>query len=112
MIGETIKKMRENQDITQQELADRLSLSRSALSLYEINAREPDLATLAKFADYFGVSIDYLIGREKPSPNEEGFSRNTLEFANLFDQLNEDTQKKLLELARLYLSVPENLKDK
>lgn len=58
-----IASLRDKQGYTQEELADRLGISRAALSHYEKNRREPDFETLAKLADLFKVTIDYLIGR-------------------------------------------------
>lgn len=63
MVGERLKSLRESEGLTQQELADRLQITRSALSLYETNKREPDNETIRKFADFFEVTTDYLLGR-------------------------------------------------
>lgn len=61
--GETLKSLRRNKKITQTELADALEVSRSALSLYELNLREPDFKFLQKVANYFKVSLDFLLGQ-------------------------------------------------
>jgi len=60
----TLKKLRKSHNMTQDELAEMLSLSRSAISLYETGRREPDYSILTKLADIFDVSVDYLLGRE------------------------------------------------
>ncbi len=55
------------------DLAKILNLSESTISLYERNLHQPEFATLKKIADYFNVSIDYLLGRsnaEKPAEPE------------------------------------------
>ncbi|WP_438448544.1 helix-turn-helix transcriptional regulator [Gorillibacterium sp. sgz5001074] len=49
--------------LTQEEVAKKLELSRAALSHYETNRREPDFQTIRKCADYYGVTIDYILGR-------------------------------------------------
>ncbi len=49
--------------LTQAELADAIGVERSTLSNYEKGRREPDYATLNMFADHFGVSTDFLLGR-------------------------------------------------
>ncbi|TZE82596.1 helix-turn-helix domain-containing protein [Calorimonas adulescens] len=64
MFGDVLHRLRKEKHLTQRELADKLSISRSALSLYESNKREPDFATLKKIADFFNVSLDYLLDRE------------------------------------------------
>lgn len=48
---------------TQQEMADKLNISRSTIGMYETGAREPDYNTLELIADFFNVDIDYLLGR-------------------------------------------------
>jgi transcriptional regulator with XRE-family HTH domain len=71
--GQRIAKLRENQKLTQGELADQLEITRASLSHYETGRREPDYAVLNKIADFFHVSIDYLIGRTEdlqPTVNE------------------------------------------
>ncbi|MCX7746908.1 MAG: helix-turn-helix domain-containing protein [Clostridia bacterium] len=61
--GERLKLLREEKGKTQQEIAELLGLSRSALSKYEHNDREPDRQAVAMLTDYFDVSVDYLFGR-------------------------------------------------
>lgn len=69
MIGERIKNLRLNLGYKQEELAEKLSISRSSLSLYEIDKRDPDSVTSIKIADFFNVSLDYLNGRtDEPTP--------------------------------------------
>lgn len=63
MIGKRIAELRKEKGMTQEELAKALNITRSALSLYEIGKRDPDTETVKKLADFFGVSIDYLMGK-------------------------------------------------
>ncbi|MFF2091697.1 helix-turn-helix domain-containing protein [Paenibacillus sp. NPDC058174] len=62
-IGNRIAQLRDEKRWTQEQTAAKLGISRAALSHYEKNRREPDSETLAKFADLYQVSIDYLVGR-------------------------------------------------
>ncbi|MCZ8519302.1 MULTISPECIES: helix-turn-helix domain-containing protein [Paenibacillus] len=62
-IGNRIALLREKQAMTQEELSLKLDISRASLSHYEKNRREPDYDTLLKIANFFKVSIDYLLGR-------------------------------------------------
>lgn len=63
MIGNNIRKLRQKYELTQEELANRLGVSRGALSNHEKEKREPDIGLLIKMADTFKVSIDELVGR-------------------------------------------------
>lgn len=56
--------LREERRLTQKELAEKLGFSPSTISMYETGKREPDFETLEVIADYFNVSMDYLIGKE------------------------------------------------
>ena len=58
-----LKKLRKERNISQLKLALDLNLNQNAISRYENLEREADYQTLIKFADYFQVSIDYLLGR-------------------------------------------------
>ena len=56
--------------ISQLKLALDLNMNQNSISRYETGEREADYETLMKFADYFGVSLDYLFGRtDKPETN-------------------------------------------
>lgn len=58
-----LKELRKKRGISQLKLAMDLSMNQNSISRYENGAREADYATLIKFADYFHVSIDYLLER-------------------------------------------------
>lgn len=74
LIGNTLKKLRTEKGNTQQEIAEYLGIARGTYAHYEINKRRPDYEIIQKLADYFNVSVDYLLGRETPqatsSPDE------------------------------------------
>lgn len=55
--------LREQKGLTQQQLADKLQITRQSLSLYEKAERTINIELLAKIADFFNVSTDYLMGR-------------------------------------------------
>lgn len=63
MFSKRIERLREKEKITQKDLAVKLGIARTTYSGYENGAREPDLETLKKIADYFEVSTDFLVGR-------------------------------------------------
>lgn len=58
-----LKKLRKMKKISQLKLAMDLNMNQNTISRYENLEREADYETLIKLADYFGVSIDYLLGR-------------------------------------------------
>lgn len=58
-----LKDIRKARGVSQYQLAEDLQLNQSNISRYETGEREADYETLIMFADYFGVSLDYLLGR-------------------------------------------------
>lgn len=58
-----LKELRETRKISQLKLAIDLNMNQNSISRYETGEREADYKTLLRFADYFGVSLDYLFGR-------------------------------------------------
>lgn len=58
-----LKQLRKEKNITQLKLAMDLGLNQNTISRYETGEREADYKTLIMFADYFDVSVDYLLER-------------------------------------------------
>ena len=63
--GKKLRELRKEGNVGQKELAGYLNVSISTISNYENNVHSPDLDTLCKLADFFQVSIDYLMDRTK-----------------------------------------------
>lgn len=63
MLSNRLKELRHEKNVLQKDIAKKLNISTSAYGFYEQGKRTPDLATLESLADYFNVSIDYLLGR-------------------------------------------------
>lgn len=64
-----LKEIRLKHQKQQQEIADYLGINRVSYARYESGERQPDFQTVAKIADYFNVSVDYLLGRtDDPHP--------------------------------------------
>lgn len=62
-IGDRLRLLLEERDMTQGELANKLSVVHSTISHYCADKRIPDAKTLKRLADFFDVSVDYLLGR-------------------------------------------------
>lgn len=70
MIGKRIAALRSKSKLTQAEFAQKLGVSRSALSLWEQGRRKVDQDLLIVIANFFGVTTDTLLGRDAIPPNE------------------------------------------
>jgi transcriptional regulator with XRE-family HTH domain len=64
-LGEKIRFHRRKLNLTQDELAEKVGISKSAISYYEDDKREPKFFAVICLADVLGVSLDYLAGKEK-----------------------------------------------
>lgn len=62
-IGERLKLLLDERDMTQGDLAKELSVVHATVSHYCSDKRIPDAKTLERLADFFAVSVDYLLGR-------------------------------------------------
>ena len=65
MIGKRLKELRQQKGLTQPELAKRLNISVSSIGMYETDAREPSDEIKTKIADFFNVTVDYLLGIDR-----------------------------------------------
>lgn len=63
-VSTRLKQLRTERQLTQTQIADRVGITRSALSAYENETRYPSYDILVKLAYLFGVSTDYLLGKE------------------------------------------------
>ena len=59
-----LKNLRKDKNLTQKQVATELNIATPTYNHYESGRYEPDLKTITKLADYFGCSIDYLLGHQ------------------------------------------------
>jgi len=67
-----IRQIRKEHKLTMKELGEIIGVAESTISMYETGNREPDLNTLSQIADYFNVTVDYLLGRDLPANTRQG----------------------------------------
>lgn len=110
MFGERIKELRKQKGLSQEELGQYFSISGPAVSKWESGNSEPDNVTLLKLSDFFGVSVDYILGKD--SENKEIEVLKQLLIRNGFMKSNEDlTYEELDRLMKFINSNKEFLKD-
>lgn len=96
-----LRELREKRGLTLEQVAEGVGLRNQYISNYELGKRRPDYDTLCKLADYFGVSVDYLLGREwenEPSGKNTGGPEE--EFMRLFKSLSPEAQERELAYLR------------
>lgn len=84
MFSSKLVKLRKERKMTQQQLADILHISRATYAQYEIGRRNPDYQTLTLLTDFFGVTTDYLLTKDK-SPISFPTEGNTIRPTKILD---------------------------
>lgn len=75
--GERLRSLRNERKLHQSQFADIFGLSSSAIGSYERNEREPAYRQLIEFANYYNVSLDYLLGRTDERLTVEDYAKQT-----------------------------------
>lgn len=84
-LGSRLKKLRIEKNISQQELANYLSISRQAISNWETDRTQPNIETLIKLCNYYNISIDSMFSEaEKKEFNTNIKPKNNLSKQELF----------------------------
>mgnify|MGYP003571381085 CR=1 FL=1 len=94
-LGRSLRSLRENAKLTQEQLAKAIGISRSSLNNYENNFRRPSFETLESYADYFHTDMNSLLG------GTSALSETDETILDLFRSLNSEGQHKLLDYALL-----------
>ena len=77
---ERLVKLRKELNLTQEEFAQRIGYTRTAISAWEIGRNEPSNADTVKIADFFGVSTDYLLGKSDSRNNTSNIDESDKKF--------------------------------
>lgn len=99
MIGTVLKELRQSKNYTIAQLCDSIGMNPNTYAKYERGERDVSTEILSKFADFYGVSADYLLGRETGEPEP-------------IDQLERQFNMSALEKEILdnYLSLPKDMR--
>ena len=71
MFSQILKKLRRRRGIRQIDVANAIGTDQRQISKWETGNLEPDLRSLCLLADFFGVSVDYLVGHVTPQPEDD-----------------------------------------
>ena len=100
--GEMLSELRQDKKITQEQLGNAIFVTAGTVSNYENNVHLPDVEKLVLLADYFDVTVDYLLGRSQWNLSPQIFQEmiapdKTLgDFVEMFSKLSEDRKRALL----------------
>ena len=95
-----LAELRKSRNLSQKELAQKLTSSQNTISNWETGKREPDFETTIMLADYFDVTTDYLLGNEQKNKPVTERDKLTSENIDLFEQLPTDKKQQALDYLR------------
>ncbi|WP_254450313.1 helix-turn-helix domain-containing protein [Cohnella herbarum] len=90
MFPQKLRELRKEKRLTAKQFGEKFTLAESTISGYETGARTPDMETIEKFANFFEVSVDYLMGRTdaRSTTSKSGSNHNVdPEIIELLDKL-------------------------
>ena len=99
--GDVLRELLEDQKITQKQLAKDLNVAPSTLGNYIRNIREPDFEILKTFADYFDVSIDYLLDHKHKG--KESLTREEQTLLHIFRSLSIEQKEIYIEQGKVFM---------
>lgn len=91
MLGDKIKNLRKGMHLTQEQLCEKIGIAQSTLGMIESNKREAGKKTLLKIADFFGVTVDYLLSDNETELNAKDKQSITKDLKILMDEFREGT---------------------
>lgn len=105
-LGDRIKQLRKEKDLTQEEMADQLSLNRATISNWEIDRASPDAKTIIQLADFFNVTVDYLMGiSDSPQTNFSPKADKLLKAISLAEELPEEKITELADILEVFIDL-------
>lgn len=87
MLSEKLRELRKKCRLTQAQLAEKLSLSPSTIGMYEQGRRLPDIETLQKIAEFFGVSLEFFLIKEDNNKNNQKYFEKQKDVARIIEDL-------------------------
>lgn len=91
MLGDKIKKLRKEMKLTQKQLGKAVGLSTSSIGMLESNQNGASSDKLREIADFFGVTVDYLLSDNETGLNEKDKKSITKDLKVLMDEFREGT---------------------
>lgn len=99
MFGDRLKELRKNNNLTQEDIGNLCGVAKNTVSSWEKNINQPSFEILAKLAEYFGVTIDYLLNFTQDDVNEMEKLKQALKEAGMWDYNLNDMSKEDFEKA-------------
>jgi len=106
-IQENIRSLRRERGLTQEQLAEALGVTVGAVSKWESGANTPDISVIAELADFFGISVDALLGFTLQADAEEKLAKRIFELASekRYTEAAAEAEKALIKYPNSFITV-------
>lgn len=101
MFAEKLKKLRGTRNLTQEEFAKEINVTKGAVAMWETGKRTPDLAMIKNIAAYFNVSVDELVGNSVDRGVLDDTDENLVILNRKAKKLSPEKRKRLLDMVEL-----------
>ena len=100
MFQQKLKELRSLSNLSQKELATKLSMSPNIICEYEKGRSQPNIDTLIKLSTIFNCSVDYLVGCDKAPLSNVTLTREQAEMLSVFNLLTLEDQREVIGFAK------------
>ena len=105
-INERLKYLRKESGLTQTELSKNLKIGQTTIAAYENGTHDPQIFSLLAYAEFFGCTVDYLLGREEdyvntPITANQSLTKNEKLLLEIYRSLTEELRTLLIEQAKV-----------
>lgn len=107
-IGDRLRNLRVQKGVNQDQAAEACGMSRIALARYETGTRVPRAEMVSRLADYYGVSVDYLLGRDdvsEPAERKEAPDDERAEAKLLLEGMSDEQYQAALQYLKLLKTI-------
>ena len=99
--AQRLRELRKDNNISQKKLSSYLNFGYTAIANYESGRNQPSLDTVKKIAQFFGVTVDYLIGASDYPRSEKDITEKEEELLMIFRRINDEERDALLKVVNL-----------
>lgn len=100
-----LKDIRKKSKMTQTDIAQILGITREAYGMYESGKRQVSIEVLDKLSEYYGLSIDYLVGRVRADETIESLTNDERQLLIKYQKLDERGKQTILSLAQIEMQL-------
>jgi transcriptional regulator with XRE-family HTH domain len=104
LFAERLRELRKAARLTQVQFSAEFNISNGTVAMWETGKREPDFSTVISIADFFGVTVDYLIGHdEEPASQKGGLSKEDESLILAYHSASQEDRQIIDNIVKRYI---------